>query len=103
MCGLDLQLINIEHKMVKLIHSTKDKKFIVINARTHSGETSSSWVLDGLIEEISNSPMIEEWMLAENICFKIIPMLNPDGVFIGNYRTGIIGDDFNRKFNTGRK
>ncbi len=25
-------------------------------------------------------------------------MLNPDGVFIGNYRTGIIGDDFNRKF-----
>lgn len=30
-------------------------------------------------------------------------MLNPDGVFIGNYRTGIIGDDFNRKFYSGRK
>lgn len=34
---------------------------------------------------------------------KIVPMLNPDGVFIGNYRTGIIGDDFNRKFHSGRK
>jgi murein tripeptide amidase MpaA len=30
-------------------------------------------------------------------------MLNPDGVFIGNYRTGIIGDDLNRRFNSGRK
>jgi len=30
-------------------------------------------------------------------------MLNPDGVFIGNYRTGIIGEDFNRKFNTGKR
>jgi len=30
-------------------------------------------------------------------------MLNPDGVFMGNYRTGIIGDDFNRKFLSGKK
>lgn len=28
-------------------------------------------------------------------------MLNKDGVFFGNYRTGIIGDDFNRKFSSG--
>lgn len=25
-------------------------------------------------------------------------MLNPDGVLIGNYRTGILGTDFNRVF-----
>lgn len=30
-------------------------------------------------------------------------MLNPDGVFMGNYRTGIVGDDFNRKFMSGKK
>jgi len=30
-------------------------------------------------------------------------MLNPDGVFIGNYRTGIIGEDFNRRFSSGKK
>lgn len=38
-----------------------------------------------------------------NICFRIVPILNKDGVFIGNYRTGIVGDDFNRKFATGPK
>ena len=25
-------------------------------------------------------------------------MLNPDGVIIGNYRTGLSGKDFNREF-----
>ena len=42
-------------------------------------------------------------MYNTNICFKIVPMLNKDGVFMGNYRTGIVGDDFNRKFATGGK
>lgn len=30
-------------------------------------------------------------------------MLNPDGVLIGNYRTGIIGEDLNRRFHSGKK
>jgi murein tripeptide amidase MpaA len=33
---------------------------------------------------------------------KIVPMMNPDGVFIGNYRTGIAGKDYNRNFNSGK-
>ena len=30
-------------------------------------------------------------------------MLNRGGVFIGNYRTGIVGDDFNRRFSSGHR
>ncbi len=29
------------------------KKIIVINARTHAGEASSSWVLDGFLNSIT--------------------------------------------------
>lgn len=52
-------------------------------------------MLNGFIDficEDSRSAM----QLRENIIFKIIPMMNPDGVAIGNYRTGLSGKDFNR-------
>ena len=32
------------------------------------------------------------------IIFKIIPMLNVDGVIAGNYRTSLVGRDLNRSF-----
>ena len=34
--------------------------------------------------------------LRNKLEFKIVPMLNPDGVCFGNYRTGLSGKDFNR-------
>jgi murein tripeptide amidase MpaA len=36
--------------------------------------------------------------LRQNCVFKIVPMLNPDGVICGNYRTGMAGRDLNRQF-----
>lgn len=93
-----MQLVSINS-----INRPQIPNFIIINARTHAGETSSSWVLDGLLEKIVNDFAIKKWISENNICFKIIPMLNPDGVFMGNYRTGVLGDDFNRKFATGKK
>jgi murein tripeptide amidase MpaA len=36
--------------------------------------------------------------LRKNIVFKIIPMLNVDGVTLGNFRTSICGKDLNRTF-----
>ena len=36
--------------------------------------------------------------LRKNVVFKIIPMLNPDGVVAGNFRTSLCGRDLNRCF-----
>ena len=35
--------------------------------------------------------------------FKIIPMVNPDGVVAGNYRTSFFGKDLNRTYHQQRK
>lgn len=36
--------------------------------------------------------------LREKFIFKIIPMLNVDGVRYGNYRTSLLGVDLNRRW-----
>ena len=43
-----------------------------------------------------NSP--EAIFLRRNTLFKVVPMLNVDGVVSGNHRTGLSGKDFNREF-----
>lgn len=70
---------------------------MVFTARVHPGETPSSFVCHGIIEFlISRHPIAE--LLRENVIFYIIPMLNPDGVFIGNYRCSSQGLDLNRQW-----
>ena len=36
--------------------------------------------------------------LRDNFVFKIFPMVNPDGVIHGNYRSNISGHDLNKKW-----
>lgn len=38
-------------------------------------------------------------MLRASFIFYVIPMLNPDGVVAGNFRTSYSGKDLNRQFN----
>lgn len=46
----------------------------------------------------SDSPLAKE--LRRHFVFKIVPMLNPDGVIHGNYRCSLLGCDLNRKWLT---
>jgi len=54
-------------------------------ARVHPGETVSSWMMKGCIDYLTSS-CDEANFLRNNFVFKIVPMLNPDGVITGNYR-----------------
>lgn len=66
-------------------------------ARIHPGETPASFVCQGMLEMLISSNSIAS-ILRDNVTFKVIPMLNPDGVFLGNYRSTVMGTDLNRSW-----
>ena len=94
----------------------KKKKGVVVTARVHPGETNSSWMMEGLIlfltsdsphahvilhSHFTNDVTVMSWQaLRRSFVFKLVPMLNPDGVVVGNYRTSLAGVDLNRVFKT---
>uniref|UniRef100_A0A8D1FNC6 Cytosolic carboxypeptidase 2 n=1 Tax=Sus scrofa TaxID=9823 RepID=A0A8D1FNC6_PIG len=75
------------------------KKAVVLTARVHPGESNGSWIMKGFLDFIlSNSP--DAQLLRDIFIFKVVPMLNPDGVIVGNYRCSLAGRDLNRHYKT---
>ena len=71
------------------------RQSIIFTARVHPGETSGSYVIESVINNLLNNSEQSNNLLDKYI-FKIIPMLNPDGVIHGHYRNNILGKDLNR-------
>ncbi|KAL0219562.1 hypothetical protein P9112_005215 [Eukaryota sp. TZLM1-RC] len=72
---------------------------IFISARAHPGETPSSLLCEGLVEYLCSSCSNR----LRSLCgVRVVPMLNPDGVANGNYRTDVLGFDYNRCWEKGR-
>ena len=62
----------------------------VMTSRVHPGETSASYVMKGIIKFLTGSSE-EARRLRETFIFKLVPMLNPDGVVVGYYRCSLAG------------
>ena len=75
----------------------ENKKTILITGRIHPAETNSSHVLKGFLEFLSSDHKLAR-ELRKKVNFYIIPMINPDGVLLGNSRSGASGRDLNRMF-----
>lgn len=73
------------------------KKGVVLTARVHPGETNSSYIIQGAIDFLL-SESNQARNLRKKFVFKIVPMLNPDGVVYGNYRCSLLGVDLNRRW-----
>ncbi len=65
---------------------SKDKLVIFISARVHPGETPSSYLLNGIIKLLVNSDDPRAKLLRKFFVFKIVPIINVDGVYRGHYR-----------------
>ncbi|XP_077317073.1 cytosolic carboxypeptidase 2 isoform X3 [Lithobates pipiens] len=96
LAGNTVYLMTITSPSVKPELATS-KKAVVVTARVHPGETNGSWMMKGFLDFIlSDSP--DAHLLRDMFIFKVIPMLNPDGVIVGNYRCSLSGRDLNRNY-----
>lgn len=75
----------------------RHKRCVVLSGRVHPGESNSSYCIQGTIDFILSNTK-EAKFLRNYFIFKIIPMLNPDGVAVGNYRWSLLGVDLNRRW-----
>lgn len=94
-----LELITIDSvpKAIKLDGKNAIRVIIVL-ARMHPGESATSFAMQGFLEFLLSLHPIAI-ILRQNFIFKVLPMVNPDGVFLGNNRCNLIGQDLNRVWN----
>ncbi|KAM3870004.1 cytosolic carboxypeptidase 2 [Diretmus argenteus] len=77
----------------------RTKKAVVVTARVHPGETNGSWMMEGFLDFLLGDSD-DARLLRDTFVFKVVPMLNPDGVVVGNYRCSLAGRDLNRNYRT---
>uniref|UniRef100_A0AAQ5YLV5 tubulin-glutamate carboxypeptidase n=1 Tax=Amphiprion ocellaris TaxID=80972 RepID=A0AAQ5YLV5_AMPOC len=81
----------------KDLHQLRNRPCIVLTSRVHPGESNASWVMKGTLEFLCSSDLVAQ-SLREAFVFKIIPMLNPDGVINGTNRCDVNSEDLNRQW-----
>ena len=89
--GLHTPLLTITNDSIE----NSKKRTVIICGRIHPGETNASWIIHGVINFLISKAAKP---LRDALVFKIVPMVNPDGVVAGNYRTSFIGKDLNRLY-----
>ncbi|ENN79064.1 hypothetical protein YQE_04485, partial [Dendroctonus ponderosae] len=97
LAGNDVYFITITSPQIP--GETKKKRAVVLTARVHPGETPSSWIMKGILDFLTgdSAPAKD---LRDKFIFKIVPMLNPDGVIVGNNRCSLSAKDLNRQYRT---
>uniref|UniRef100_A0A3B4H108 ATP/GTP binding protein-like 4 n=1 Tax=Pundamilia nyererei TaxID=303518 RepID=A0A3B4H108_9CICH len=91
--GLSVQQRRLD--LLTITNSEREKKLVFLTARVHPGESPASFICQGVIDFlVSHHPVAQ--ILRDHVIFKIVPMLNPDGVYLGNYRCSLMGFDLNR-------
>lgn len=79
-------------------HEIAEREIVVLSARVHPGESNSSLMMDGILQFLTSENALAN-KARKMFVFKVIPMLNPDGVINGSHRCSLAGVDLNRVWN----
>lgn len=71
------------------------KPVVFLTGRVHSGESPSSYMIQGIIDKLMDFGDPQTEILLNSYVFKIIPMLNPDGVSRGSWKFDTLGQNLN--------
>jgi Zinc carboxypeptidase/Cytosolic carboxypeptidase N-terminal domain len=89
----DINLLTITENAVP----NEGKKVVLITALQHAGEYPSGFIIEGMVNFLlSNDPVAFE--TRKETIFKIVPMLNPDGIFHGMTRYNANHEDLNSEW-----
>lgn len=77
---------------------SKDKPIIFISARVHPGETPSSFLMNGMLKFLVDEDDPRAEILRKVFVFKIVPIINIDGVSRGFYRYDTNSLNMNRHY-----
>jgi len=66
-----------------------NKPVILISSRVHPGETPSSYTMRGILKFLCDKKDARAMLIRKYFVVKLVPMLNPDGVYRGHYRMDV--------------
>ena len=82
LAGNKVEMLTITSK--NNLENLNKRKGVFLTSRVHPGESVGSWMMKGAIDFLTDENSEEAETLRQNFVFKVIPMLNPDGVINGN-------------------
>jgi murein tripeptide amidase MpaA len=64
----------------------------------HPGETAASYTMEGIINFLKDNKDVRSFLLKKMFVFMLVPMINVDGVYYGNFRMDGFGKNLNRYY-----